>query len=496
MSARYPAADSLRSRILLTTAGTITVIMMVISWGILAQWRQTILSKERLNAVAITRAFSVTVTEAMIFEGNDLAQSEGALDNYIAGFMNQNPRLRYIAIAGPGGEPVAHSLRGPQGWSNVLPAGLLASGTPQGWFRHDAGLGWVQEAYCPLTTGHKRWGSLVVGIEAESVRSEIARSFFLLLGLAVAITSVMILLLWVLLGRLLGSLQELVRAMDSLDLEGSDLPALPDRRDEIGVLFRHFLRLRQSRLDLIGAQSQIYHAERLAAIGRLASGIAHELNNPINGVRNCIYAIRHDIENREQNLAYLQMMDEGMEQAGSIVGKLPGFARKQQPVRAPVDLNAAIETVTRLLAFDLERKRITLRLELQPDLPEVTGDSQLLQEVLMNLLLNAGQATPVEGGSITITAEKVKFAESIEVRIKDTGNGIPADILPHIFEPFFTTKRGKGTGLGLSISQAYIRSHNGTISADSLPNRGTTFRIVLPIRQEGRKLEQAEEVIF
>jgi signal transduction histidine kinase len=483
MSARYPAADSLRSRILLTPAGTITVIMMVISWGILAQWRQTILSKERLNAVAITRAISVTVTEAMIFEGNDLAQSESSLDNYIAGFMSQNPRLRFIAVTGPGGDQVAHSLQGPRGWNNVLPAGLLSSETPQSWFRRYDGLGWVQEAYCPLTTGHKRWGTLVVGIEAASVRSEISRSFFLLLGLAVAITSVMILLLWVLLGRLLGSLQELVRAMDSLDLEGSDLPVLPDRRDEIGVLFRHFQRmrerLRQSRLDLISAQSQIYHAERLAAIGRLASGIAHELNNPINGVRNCIYAIRHDIENREKNLAYLQLMDEGMEQAGSVVGKLLGFARKQQPVRAPVELNTAIETVARLLAFDLERKGITLRLELQPDLPAVMGDSQLLQEVLMNLMLNSIDAVGPNGDVKVRTWTLADGRAGFEVA--DRGKGIAEADLPHIFDPFFTTKgTGEGTGLGLSISLGIVQAHGGTIDVVSRPGEGTSFSVVLP----------------
>ena len=112
MMTRFLPANSLRTRILLTTSGTITVIMMVISWGILAQWRQTIVAKERQHAIAITRAFSVTVTEAMIFEGNDLAQSEGFLDNYITGFMRQNPRLRYIAIAGPGGEKIARSLQG------------------------------------------------------------------------------------------------------------------------------------------------------------------------------------------------------------------------------------------------------------------------------------------------------------------------------------------------------------------------------------------------
>src|SRR5215831_12939689 len=100
----------------------------------------------------------------------------------------------------------------------------------------------------------------------------------------------------------------------------------------------------------------------------------------------------------------------------------------------------------------------------------------------MNLLLNAAQATP-EGGRITAFAERVPLSEGIEIRIVDTGCGIPSEVLPHVFEPFFTTKRGKGTGLGLSISETYVRSHDGEIQIDSMPNRGTTVTIRLPLRQ-------------
>jgi two-component system, NtrC family, sensor kinase len=483
MIGRLLPPDSLRTRILLTTAGTITAIMMIVSWGILAQWRETVLAKERQHAIAVTRAFSVTVTEAMIFEGNDLAQSEGFLDTYIAGFMLQDQRLRYIAIAGPGGETVTRSLQAPPAWQDELPKGILSAPAPATWFRRQEGMGWIQEVYCPLVTGHKRWGSLVVGIEAESVRHEITRIFYLLFGLAVIVTSLMILILWVLLGRLLGSLRDLVRAMDSLELEGSELPSLPERRDEIGVLFRHFQgmrgRLIRSRLDLLGAQDQIYHAERLAAIGRLASGIAHELNNPINGVRNCIYAIRHDPENREKNLEYLQMMDEGMEQAASVITKLLGFARKQDPARVPVSMNAVVRTVARLLSFDLERKRIALDLQLQDDLPQVTGDSQLLQEVLMNLLLNSIDAVG-ERGYVRVRT-RTGDEGRVEIEVSDRGRGISEADLPRIFDPFFTTKgTGEGTGLGLSVSLGIVQAHGGAIDVTSRPGVGTAFTVSLP----------------
>jgi signal transduction histidine kinase len=100
-----------------------------------------------------------------------------------------------------------------------------------------------------------------------------------------------------------------------------------------------------------------------------------------------------------------------------------------------------------------------------------------------------------EGGRILISATKVKFEDNVEIAVADTGVGVPADILPHVFEPFFTTKRGKGTGLGLSISQAYVHSHGGAIRLESLPGRGTTVRLTLPIRQQGAFMESEEVII-
>jgi two-component system NtrC family sensor kinase len=112
----------------------------------------------------------------------------------------------------------------------------------------------------------------------------------------------------------------------------------------------------------------------------------------------------------------------------------------------------------------------------------------------MNLLLNAAQATPA-GGSITISAGMGQSARIIELRVRDSGSGIPADILPHVFEPFFTTKRGKGTGLGLSISQSYIRSHGGDIQLESTPGDGTSVRVTLPVHQPSKTATEYQEVI-
>jgi signal transduction histidine kinase len=139
----------------------------------------------------------------------------------------------------------------------------------------------------------------------------------------------------------------------------------------------------------------------------------------------------------------------------------------------------------------------TLENQVPTDLPNIRADANQLSQVLMNLLLNAAEATP-EGGKITIFATKLTFVDSVEVRVCDTGSGIPPDILPHVFEPFFTTKKGKGTGLGLSISQAYVRSHGGEMRVDSVLNHGTSITLTLPVRQdspEGMVESEAEVVV-
>jgi two-component system, NtrC family, sensor kinase len=126
------------------------------------------------------------------------------------------------------------------------------------------------------------------------------------------------------------------------------------------------------------------------------------------------------------------------------------------------------------------------------DLPHIRADANQLSQVLMNLLLNAAEATP-EGGRVCISASKLTYVDNIEIRVSDRGSGIPPDILAHVFDPFFTTKRGRGTGLGLSISQAYVRSHNGEIRVDSVLHHGTTVTLMLPIRQEEADDSQKEE---
>jgi len=477
------APQGLRARILLTVGLTATAIMMVMSWSMLYSWRESLVSQEKSNARAVSRAFSVAIIDALIFADQDLYQSEGFLGNYVDLFMAQNSRLRAITILDPAGSVVARS------WSRTDPPWVTGSleellhidrplttitRTPEG--------PWVLETVLPMRTGERRWGVLVLAVEADSIRGQIRRNFILLASFSVVVTSGMLLLLWLMLGRLLRSLRALVRAMDTVDFTARPIPALPYRRDEIGTLYKHFhdmqQRVEHSRDELMKAQHQVWHAERLAAIGRLASGLAHEINNPLNGIRNCIYAIRADLDNRRQTVEYLDMMDEGLTHASGVIEKLLGFARKQQAGMGPVNINESVEAVQRLVAFNLERKKITLEMDLESGLPLVSADRQLIQEVIMNLMLNAVDAVQENGFIRVATFSRV---DQVVLEIMDRGHGIPPQQIDQIFDPFFTTKKaGEGTGLGLSISLGIVQAHGGNLVVTSEPGVETTFTISLP----------------
>lgn len=473
----------LRLRILLAVGVTTTVVMMLLSWGMLYSWKASLVEQEEGNAKAVSRAFSVAVIDALIFAEQDLYQSEGFLDNYVTVFMDQNPRLEAITILDPEGRTVARSWNSEKPpWVSGSLNSILAVPSPRTVITRDDRNQWVLETILPMNTGGRSWGVLVLATEANSIQKQIRRAFFQLALFSSSVTSILLLLLWLLLSRILSSLQVLVTAMDTLDFNVETDRHFPERGDEIGFLFKRFQRMEhrldQSRKELLGAQKQVWHAERLASIGRLASGLAHEINNPINGVRNCIYAIRGDLDNKEQTAEYLNMMDEGLTSASAVIKKLLGFARKQQTGSRWVHLNTEVNSVQRLLAFDMERKGISLETQLDPDLPAVKADRQLLQEVIMNLLINATDASS-EGGEIKLNT--LKKNQKVLLTVQDEGGGIPEANLEKIFDPFFTTKKtGEGTGLGLSICQSIVQAYGGSLEVTSRVNEGSTFTITLP----------------
>jgi two-component system cell cycle sensor histidine kinase/response regulator CckA len=223
-------------------------------------------------------------------------------------------------------------------------------------------------------------------------------------------------------------------------------------------------------------------AERLAALGRLSAGIAHEVNNPIGIILSRIEIMLLDAQAQPlpgKVADDLRVLHRHAQRVAGIAHGLLSFARESSGTRRPVDLNDVVEETLLLVEKEARAAGIAIRRALAPDVPPVLADGSALQQVLLNLITNAREALG-PGGEITLETTAVADRPgAARLVVRDTGAGIPPDVLPKIFDPFFTTK-SEGTGLGLSISYGIVREHNATIDVESRPGEGTTFVLMFP----------------
>ncbi len=234
-------------------------------------------------------------------------------------------------------------------------------------------------------------------------------------------------------------------------------------------------------------EKQLFESEKLAATGRLAASIAHEINNPLEAIKNSLYLLSTRFEGSEDDRRFLEIANRETERVSGIIQQMLGFYRPSLST-APLNVNVIVEDILALMAKQLQKQHVQVETNLAGGLPQVMGHGDQLKQVFLNMILNNQEAMP-RGGQLlirsyvsteedpTMVGEQVS---TVNVEFSDTGTGIAPDILPHIFEPFFTTKAEKGTGLGLWVSFGIIRSHNGHISVKSRPERGVTFTISLP----------------
>ncbi len=249
------------------------------------------------------------------------------------------------------------------------------------------------------------------------------------------------------------------------------------------------LKVEERTQKLLVAEAGIAQGEKLASVGLLASGIAHELNNPLTGVLTFSSLLRKKMEDGSQDAEDLDLVIRETKRCASIIRRLLDFAREKVPAKGFFKLNQIIEETVRIVDRSAFMMHIEITKDLDPELPQIWGDADLIKQVILNILVNAEQAIEGHGNIIVESRRCIVSAEAggkpvpmVEIAVKDTGCGIPEDNLQRIFDPFFTSKEvGKGTGLGLSVSYGIIKAHGGAIKVESVVGVGTTFRISLPI---------------
>jgi len=261
-------------------------------------------------------------------------------------------------------------------------------------------------------------------------------------------------------------------------------------RHELGDLARAFNDMTGKLAD---ARRQLVQADKLASVGRLAAGVAHEINNPLTGVLTYASLLRERFADTPEVAADLDVIVRETKRCRDIVRGLLDFARMSPPRHRPVDLNEVVRRAVAVVVNQLTLSRVRLDIGLATALPAVPADANQIQQVVVNLLMNAADAVGAEGGTIRIATAEAAVPRAVELTVEDSGRGIAPEDMDHLFEPFFTTKGNRGLGLGLAVTWGIVEAHHGTIEVKSEPGHGARFTVRLP-RTAPRATSDAEGV--
>src|SRR5262245_23346007 len=350
----------------------------------------------------------------------------------------------------------------------------------------------------PVSALHsaKKWGTIRLGFSLQRVYERIYHTRLTLLWLSMGAivcgtTLAIILALWV--SR---PIRQLVAGVQAFTRGSYDYPLQVDTHDEIGYLACTFAQMRtslqlhlaslaqeQHRLKeanscLQQMQQQLIQSERLATVGKMAAWVAHEINNPLAIIRTSVRILQNQSQEDSRTIGRLHSIDEEVSRIAHILRELLDCS-PASPMQEVVDVNAVTHSLEPLLTHTLQSEQISLRVMLEPELPQVCMESDRLKQVLFNIIRNAEQAMSA-GGDLVI--QTTRQGDRIQVRITDTGGGIPPEHLGQVFTPFFTTKGHEGgKGLGLAISYGLVVSANGHIEVESEVGKGSMFRVSLPV---------------
>jgi two-component system, NtrC family, sensor kinase len=260
-------------------------------------------------------------------------------------------------------------------------------------------------------------------------------------------------------------------------------------RERLGSATQNLeIKVEERTRQLQAAQKKLLHNDRLASLGQLSASVAHEINNPISGVLNLSMLLQRMLKDDgvpparlEEFRKYLGQVTSETTRVGRIVSDLLAFSRRSKPQRAPADLNRIVRSTLSLVQHKMKLSNVEVETRLRDDLPAAHCDASQVQQVVLNLLLNAAEATQTKSERRVVVETAVEPG-AVTLTVSDNGEGIPSENLSKIFDPFFTTKSdGKGVGLGLAVSYGIIQAHGGDIEVRSQPGQGTTFSVSLPL---------------
>ena len=344
------------------------------------------------------------------------------------------------------------------------------------------------------------FGGLLAGVQIPAAAAYLtAKDLFsdlLTVSLGLLAGAALLGLIWAY--RLTSPIKRLAEATTEVGQGKFDVEVKANSRDEVGALadsFNHMaFELKERDEALEAAQVQLVQSEKMAAFGQLGAGIAHEVKNPLAGILGYAQLSLRKAEKGSAVHTNLQLIEKETKRCKTIIENLMKFARQEKAVLETTDINQVVEDAIAIVDHQLSINRVKIVKNLTPGLPQIMASANQIQQVIMNLMINAQQALDGKPGSVGIMTSN-RQDKWLEIIVKDNGPGMSEEVRAHIFEPFFTTKpAGKGTGLGMSVSYGIIRDHQGEIRVISEPGKGATFIIILPILQpEDAKDTQVED---
>lgn len=364
---------------------------------------------------------------------------------------------------------------------------------------------WYLSAYTPIVNlDGNTIGMLYVGVLERPYMDSLFRSLLVFLSIAAGGVALVHLMAFRVARRISGPIHDMAAAAQQVAGGNFSAKVAVASTDELGYLAQRFntmtLELERAHLimqedaaelerkveartaELRAMQAHLVQSEKMAAIGKLSAGVAHEINNPLTGILTNSSLMLEDLPDDHPWREDVQTIVNETLRCRKIVKGLLDFARQTKPQRTRLEMNQIVEDVLALVRNQTVFRAITIDYDFDAHLPTVHADADQMRQVVLNIVLNAAEAMAA-GGTLRLSSRAAAGGRAIELRFADTGPGIPDDVRARVFEPFFTTKR-TGTGLGLSIAYGIVERHHGQLRVESTPGGGTTFVIVLPVGSE------------
>lgn len=473
----------LQYKFILITTCAIIAVMSVVGFVAVEREKSILYIEVEKQGRLLGETLAIPIINDLIYERLGLVEEGGLLDNYILEIFNRKDTdLLYIAILDEEGKVISHNdiTEYGKGYTDALTQKALKADSTiiQNFPGRDHN---ALDFGVPLSIGKKRWGTLKFGISLEKVEHEILATVKKIIALTIALVIAGFAIILLLSRRFISPITQLANTMEQARGDYLDLRVDVKGHDELAVLGEKFNsmieRIRQANEELKKTHEKLVQSEKLASVGILAAGVAHEINNPLGGIFNCLQMLRQSGGNPELREKYLGLVNEGLDKIENTVSKLLWMSRKAE--HAPVEMNIrnSVDSVYSFLEYKLKKGRIAFSNEIPDDLHFIF-DVHDFQQMLLNLFINAIHAMK-DGGTLAVSGSK--DASGVVIEVSDTGCGIEPENVSRIFDPFFSTKPvGEGTGLGLWLTYEIIRNYNGEISVESDVGKGSRFILRFP----------------